>query len=255
MLRSLAFNTLFFVVFVLLGIAMLPAMLLPRRKMFAFVKAWGRINIFLMRHVAGIRLEFRGLDRIPPGPLLVAAKHQSTLETFAVVTVLDDPTFVIKRELMWIPFFGWYSWKAGMIPVDRGAGASAVRRIIELARREVARGRQIVIFPEGTRKAAGAPAAYKSGVGHMYAALDVPLLPVALDTGLFWPRRRFRKHPGTAVIEFLPPIPPGLPRAEAAALVEERIEAATAALIAEARAGRLEVADVNLSETIRSSPH
>jgi 1-acyl-sn-glycerol-3-phosphate acyltransferase len=255
MLRSLAFNILFFAVFVVLGIVMLPTMLLPRRTMFAFAKAWGRINIFLMRHVAGIGLEFRGLDRIPPGPLLVAAKHQSTLETFALVTVLDDPTFVVKRELMWIPFFGWYAWKAGMIPVDRGAGASAVRRIVERAQREVARGRQIVIFPEGTRRAAGAPPAYKSGVGHMYAALGVPLLPVALDTGLFWPRRRFMKHPGTAVIEFLPPIPPGLGRAEAAALVEERIETATAALLAEAAAARLERPGVKLSETINPGAH
>jgi 1-acyl-sn-glycerol-3-phosphate acyltransferase len=255
MLRSLAFNTLFFVVFVVLGIAMLPTLLLPRRKMFAFVKAWGRINIWLMRHVAGIRLEFRGLDQVPEGPLLVAAKHQSTLETFALAAVLDDPTFVIKRELMWLPFFGWYSVKAGMIPVDRGAGVSAVRRIIERSRQEVARGRQIVIFPEGTRRAAGAPAAYKSGVGHMYAALDVPLVPVALNTGLFWPRRRFAKHPGTAVIEFLPPIPPGLPRAEAARLVEERIESATTALLGEAGAGRRAGPGINLSETITSARH
>jgi 1-acyl-sn-glycerol-3-phosphate acyltransferase len=255
MLRSLAFNILFFVVFVVLGVAMLPTLLLPRRTMFAFVKAWGRINVFLMRHVAGIRLEFRGLDNIPKGALLVAAKHQSTLETFALATVLDDPTFVIKRELMWLPFFGWYSVKAAMIPVDRGAGASAVRKIVEIARREVARGRQIVIFPEGTRKAAGAPPAYKSGVGHMYAALGVPLLPVALDTGLFWPRRRFRKHPGTAVIEFLAPIPPGLPRAEVVPLLEERIEAASARLLAEARAARLGRRAVNVPETINPLAH
>jgi 1-acyl-sn-glycerol-3-phosphate acyltransferase len=236
MLRSLAFNVLFFANFIVCGIAMLPALLLPRRAMLACAKVWARISLFLLAHVAGVKLELRG--RIPPGALLVASKHQSALETMALAVALEDPTFILKRELMWIPFFGWYAWKAGMIPIDRGKGSSALKSMTLAAKRMAEEGRQIVIFPEGTRRPPGAPPAYKFGAAHLYAALEIPTLPVALDTGLFWRRRSFIKRPGTAVIEFLEPLPPGLPRAEVLPLLEQRIETATAALIEEAQRNR-----------------
>ncbi len=148
--------------------------------------------------------------KIPSGPLLVAAKHQSLWETFALITLFRDPAYIMKRELMWIPFFGWYTWKAGMITVNRGRGSQALAAMNASARTELARGRQIIIFPEGTRRAPGAEPRYKYGVAHLYADMNVACLPVALNSGLFWPRRSFRRYPGTIRVEILDPIPPGL---------------------------------------------
>ena len=173
-------------------------------------KSWGRTSNWLLRVVAGIRVELRGLEKIPPGALLVAAKHQSVWETFTLFTLFDDPAYVLKRELMWIPVFGWYAWKSDMIPVDRASRGGAVAGMIARARAEFARGRQIIIFPEGTRTAPGAPPAYRQGVVHLYAQAGVPCLPIALNSGLFWPRRKFLRYPGTIVLEVLDPIPPGL---------------------------------------------
>jgi len=155
-------------------------------------------------------------------------------ETFTLLTLFDDPAYIFKRELMWIPIFGWYAWKSDMIPVDRGARGGALAGMIARARVEFARGRQIIIFPEGTRTAPGAPQAYKQGVAHLYAECGVPCLPVALNSGLFWPRRKFLRYPGTIVLEVLDPIAPGLDRATFAQRMEQDIEAATARLIAEA---------------------
>ena len=176
------------------------------------MQAWCRSSLWLTRRVAGIGVEFRGLERIPPGGLLVASKHQSFLETFALIAVLDDPAFILKRELMWIPFVGWFLAKIGMVPIDRGARSLALVEMNRRARAEAAKGRQILIFPEGTRRPPGAEPAYKYGVAHLYRSLGVPCVPVALNAGLFWPRRSFVRRPGTAVIEFGEPIPPGLDR-------------------------------------------
>jgi 1-acyl-sn-glycerol-3-phosphate acyltransferase len=163
----------------------------------------------------------------------VAAKHQSTWETFALLTILDDPTFIIKRELMWIPWFGWYTWKARMIAVDRGARTQALVGMTERARAELVRNRrQLVIFPEGTRRAPGAEPAYKFGVAHLYGEIGVPCLPVALNSGLVWRRRSFLRHPGTVRVEILDPIAPGLGRTEFFERLKNDIERATACLIA-----------------------
>ena len=148
----------------------------------------------------------------------------------------DDFTFILKRELMWIPFFGWYLMKAAQVPIDRKAGSQALAAMNERARAEAARGRQVLIFPEGTRRAPGAPPAYKFGVAHLYANLGVPCLPVAINTGLFWPRRRFMRYPGTAVIEFLEPMPPGEPREVFFDELRRRIEGACERLLREGRA-------------------
>ena len=232
-LRSVAFNILFYSNLVLHIIAALPTFALPRGAFMALARSWGRTSNLLLRVVAGISVECRGLEKIPPGALLVASKHQSVWETFTLVTLFEDPAYIYKRELTWIPVFGWYLWKSSMVPVDRRARGGAMAGMIESARAELARGRQIIIFPEGTRTVPGAPPAYKHGITNLYVATGVPCLPVALNSGLFWPRRRFLRYPGTIVLEVLDPIPSGLDRDAFAARIERDIETATARLIAE----------------------
>jgi len=225
-LRSVLFNVLFYLNLVLHIVVAIPTFVLPRRVFMAIAKSWGHTSNWLLRVVAGVKVEYRGLEKIPPGALLVASKHQSFWEAFTLLTLFDDPAFIVKRELMWIPFFGWLLWKADQVPVDRKAKGGAMAGMIENARKALGAGRQIVIFPEGTRTAPGAPPAYKSGVAHLYAAAGVPCLPVALNSGLFWPRRKFLRRPGTIVLEVLEAIPPGLDREEFAARLEREIEAA-----------------------------
>ena len=231
LIRSVLFNILFYLNLFVYFIAAIPSLFLPYRVVVAFAKAWGRTDLWLLRAVCGIDVEWIGLEKIPKGPLIVASKHQSLWETFALLTLFRDPTFIVKRELMWIPFFGWYIWKARMIPVNRGARTLALAEMTERARIELQRDRQLVIFPEGTRRAPGAEPAYKFGVAHLYAETGVPCLPVALNSGLVWGRRSFLRHPGTVRVEILDPIPPGLGRAEFFERLKKDIEGATARLI------------------------
>jgi 1-acyl-sn-glycerol-3-phosphate acyltransferase len=234
-LRSLLFNLLFYLNLVILLIAAIPTLVMPRRAILWVAKLWGRSTLWLLRTVCGIGVEWRGLEKIPSGGILIAAKHQSTWETFALLTRFPDPAYVIKRELTRIPFFGWYAKHGGMIPVDRGAGKLALGGMMTEARAALAEGRQIIIFPEGTRRAAGAEPKYKFGITHLYAEAGVPCVPVALNSGLFWARRGFRRFPGTITVEFLDPIPSGLERGVFFAKLQNEIEAATARLIAEGR--------------------
>jgi 1-acyl-sn-glycerol-3-phosphate acyltransferase len=233
--RSVLFNILFYLNLTAYLFAALPTLLLPRAAILAMVRSWARTNLWLLRAVCGINAEFRGLERIPQGPLLVASKHQSTWETFALVLLFTDPAFILKRELMWLPLFGWFAWKAEMIPVDRGARSQALAAIAARSQVELARNRQIVIFPEGTRRPPGAEPAYKFGVVHLYAQTGVSCLPVALNSGLLWPRRTFYRHPGTIVVECLAPIAPGLDKQVFADRLQHTIEDATARLIEESR--------------------
>jgi 1-acyl-sn-glycerol-3-phosphate acyltransferase len=243
-LRSLAFNFLFYLNLVLYLIGGIPTYLLPRRVFMAMAQSWGHTSNWLLRVVAGVRVELRGLEKIPAGALLVAAKHQSVWEAFTLLTLFDDPAYILKRELLWIPVFGWYAWKSRQIPVDRGARGAALAGMIAGARQAFFQRRQIIIFPEGTRTAPGAPPAYKQGVVHLYADSGVTCLPVALNSGLYWPRRKFLRYPGTIVLEVLDPIPPGLEPHEFAARLEREIETATARLIAE---GKRELAAAGVS--------
>ncbi|HEY6257155.1 MAG TPA: 1-acyl-sn-glycerol-3-phosphate acyltransferase [Xanthobacteraceae bacterium] len=232
-IRSVLFNLLFYLNLVVLLLAALPTLVLPRGAIRWIVRLWARSNHWLLRRICGITFELRGLERIPEGPLLVASKHQSLWETFALFPLFADPAFILKRELMWLPFFGWYAWKADMIPVDRGARSQALAAIAACAKIELARGRQIVIFPEGTRRPAGAAPSYKYGIVHLYAESAVACLPIALNSGLFWPRRSIRRYPGTIVAEFLDPIPPGLDKQVFSERLQQVIEAATARLVEE----------------------
>lgn len=212
----------------------LPGILLPHRAVMRLVRGWALTSIWLTRHIAGIRVEIRGLERRAGGPLLIAAKHQSALETFALLPLLADPTFILKRELNWIPVFGWWSVKAGMIPVARGRGSAAMQAMAQRARKALAGGRQIIIFPEGTRRPPGAPPSYRHGAAVLYTECGVACQPVAVNTGHYWPRRSWRFRSGHAVIEFLEPIPPGLDHAAFLARLEHAIEPASDRLLAEA---------------------
>jgi 1-acyl-sn-glycerol-3-phosphate acyltransferase len=233
LLRSIVFNLLFYLNLALLLCVALPTLLMPRRAVIEMARTWGRTTLWLLRVICRIEVEWRGLEKIPPGGIIVAAKHQSVWETFALVTLFPDPIFIIKRELMWIPLFGWCAQRGGMISVDRSGGKPALAAMTEQARRAVANGRQLVIFPEGTRRAAGAEPKYKLGITHLYADCDVPCVPIALNSGLFWPRRRFLRFPGTVRVEILDPIPPGLDREAFFERLQHDLEAATARLIAE----------------------
>lgn len=234
-LRSLLFNIAFYINIVLWMILLLPTMLVPRRMFMRGVKIWASTSLWLLRVIAGTKVEVRGREHIPQGGFLVAAKHQSLWETFALLTLFDDPAFILKRELMWIPLFGWYTWKGGSIPVNRKAGSQALVQMMKRAHEEAEHGRQILIFPEGTRRPAGAPPAYKFGVSHLYQNLEVPCLPVALNSGLYWPRRQFIRRPGTIRVEILEPIPPGLPRDVFFKEMQDRIESASDRLLDEGR--------------------
>ena len=232
-LRSVIFNVLFYLNLVVYLLAAMPTLLLPSRYLLAVARGWARANLRLLRVVCGIRADFRGLEKIPPGGLIIASKHQSVWETFALLPYVNDPTFILKRELMWIPLFGWCLWKAGMIPVDRGARGPALAAMTERAKVEVQRGRQIIIFPEGTRRPPGAEPRYKFGVAHLYAETAVPCVPVALNSGLFWPRRSFRRFPGTVVVQVCEPIAPGLDKSDFIARLQDAIENASAKLVEE----------------------
>jgi 1-acyl-sn-glycerol-3-phosphate acyltransferase len=236
LIRSAIYNVLFYLNLGVLLILALPTLLMPRWGILGMATLWGRTSLWLLRVVCGTKVEWRGLEKIPKGGLLVAAKHQSVWEAFALLWLFDDFAFIIKRELKWIPFFGWFTVKGGMIPIDRGAGVSVIPAMIERARQALHEGRQIIIFPEGTRRPVGAEPRYKFGVGYLYDETDTPCLPIALNSGVFWPRRKFLRLPGTIVVEFLPPIPPGLDKNEFFQRLQNDIETATARLLAEGQA-------------------
>ncbi|MGA7373245.1 MAG: lysophospholipid acyltransferase family protein [Methyloceanibacter sp.] len=234
MARSLLFNVLFFVTTTLFVVIGSPFLFTPRSWAMAALKVHARFELFLLRVIVGTKIQVRGRENIPEGACLVASKHQSAWETFALIPIFRDPALLMKRELFWIPFHGWFSYKFQMIPVDRDKGPAALRRMLREARKRIDDGREIIIFPEGTRRPAGAPPDYKTGIVLLYDALGVPCLPVALNSGLFWPRRTVSRRPGTIVVEILPPIPPGLPKAEFLRRLETVIEGASNRLLAEA---------------------
>jgi 1-acyl-sn-glycerol-3-phosphate acyltransferase len=232
LVRSVAFNVLFYLNTLIYLIIALPTFLLPYRVIIAVAKAWGRTNLLLLR-VAGIDYEIRGREKIPKGAIIVAPKHQSAWETFALLPLFDNPLFIVKRELQWIPIFGWLMIKGRMVPVDRSAGSQAIPAMTARARLELGRGRQLIIFPEGTRRPAGAKPRYKFGVALLYAATGVPCVPIALNSGLFWPRRSIRRLPGTVLVEVLDPIAPGLDKEAFFKRLQDDLEAASTRLIAE----------------------
>jgi len=233
--RSLLFNAAFYLSTTLWVIAALPTFFLPYRAIIWIAKSWGRTNLWLLRVIANVDFELRGAEKIPAGPLIVAGKHQSAWETFALLHLFDNPLFIVKRELEWIPLFGWLMIKGRMVPVDRARGREALAVMTARARVELARGRQLIIFPEGTRRPVGAEPRYRFGIAHLYEDVGVPCLPLALNSGLFWPRRTFLRRPGKVVVEILDPIPPGMEKQAFFDKLSGEIEAASGRLVEEAR--------------------
>jgi 1-acyl-sn-glycerol-3-phosphate acyltransferase len=232
-LRALLFNIAFYIDTVIIGILGLPFLLTPRRTAMRFGRFWAQTVLLLLKWTVGLDSEIRGREHIPPGGCLIAMKHQSMWDTLILPPLLGDPAVVIKRELKFVPIYGWYATRAGSIFIDRKGGAGALRRLVGSARRAIAAGRPVVIFPQGTRTAPGLPPQdmpYQPGIAALYRELAVPLIPAAVNSGLYWGRRAFVKRPGRIILEFLAPIPPGLPRRAVMRELETRIETATAAL-------------------------
>ncbi|HEV7157171.1 MAG TPA: lysophospholipid acyltransferase family protein [Caulobacteraceae bacterium] len=230
-LRSLVFTLCFYAVSTVAALAMVPLLLTPRTWITHPMRWWARVVVFLVRFICGVGVEFRGLEHLPDGAALIAAKHQCMFDTIAPLLVLADPAYVMRDSLLRIPFYGWYSVKAGMIPIDREGHARALRAMLAAAKARAAEGRRIVIFPEGTRTAPGAAGDYKPGVAALYRSLGVACVPLATNSGIHWPAHGFVRRPGLVVYEFLEPLPAGLARTEFMALLEARLEAASAALL------------------------
>ena len=235
LVRSILFNIAFYLNTLLQILFYLPLLLLPRKYIWIAVRSWAAGNHFLLKWICGIEHEIIGADKIPTGGAIVASKHQSAWETFTMAAILPDPTFVLKRELQWIPLFGWYTWKAKLIPIDRSARKAALDHVTVIGRERMRANRQLIIYAEGTRRAVDAPPNYKYGVAHLYGELNVPCVPVALNSGLYWPRRSLRFQPGKVRIEFLDPIQPGMEKTEFLKHLEMKIETATNRLVAQGR--------------------
>jgi 1-acyl-sn-glycerol-3-phosphate acyltransferase len=232
--RSILFNFLFYSTSVIAALIGLPLLLGPSRYAVWLMRAVGHWNLWLLRVVAGTTYEVRGLENIPDTACVVASKHQSMWETVSLIAIVEHPALVLKQELLYIPLYGWYVQKARMIAIRRSDGPKALRKMLRQAAAAAEEDRHLIIFPEGTRAAPGARNPYMPGVAGLYSHLDVPCVPVALNSGLFWPRRKLERKPGTIVIEFLPPIGPGLKRPAFMKELESRIETATDKLLLEA---------------------
>ena len=231
-LRSLAFVVWLYLSMALFAVGLSPILLLTYRPAMWVIRGWSKFVLFGLRWIAGVKVEFRGLEHRPVGAALLAGKHQSMLDVIAPFAVLPDNCFIMKKELMPLPFFGWFAWKTKMIAVDRSAHAKALKDMVKQARARFAEGRQILIFPEGTRAEVGAAPDYKPGIAALYRDLDAPCTPIATNSGVHWPAHGFRRHPGVVIYEFLPVIPAGLKRAEFMAQLEEQIETASTAMLA-----------------------
>lgn len=233
LVRSLAFQIAFYGF--LICCLILSAPILPFRPIARRVAVWScRSIVNITRWFGGADLEVRGLENLPPGGVLIAAKHQSAYETFALLTVFPEAVFVLKQELTRIPLFGHFLVQMGMIPIDRSGGASALIAMTRAVAAAAASGHPVIIFPEGTRKQPGAETDYKSGVAMLYRATALACVPVALNSGLFWPRKGFWRYPGTIVFEVLPALPPQMSKRDFLLTLERTIETASDRLVAEA---------------------
>lgn len=226
-LRSLAFNVLFFVWAFVPTLIMLWIILLPKKSVYFWIRAWQNGLGLIERYVMGIRYQVVGRKYIPKGACIIAAKHESVWETCKLHVLFGDPAIVFKEELTRVPIWGWYAKASGMIPIDRGGRTKTLTKMMSAARKASAEGRRIVIFPQGTRVAPHVRKPYKVGVAALYQELKIPIVPMALNSGLFWPKGKFLKASGKITVEFLPPIAPGLSRSEMMRELENRLETAS----------------------------
>lgn len=236
LIRSVLFDLTFYLWTALLSVLALPALLVSRRATIWISELWAIVSLMLLRLIVGLSYEVRGTHNLPTGPVIVALKHQSAWDTVVLWILFKNPSIVLKQSLARIPVFGWYMKRGGAIVIDRSAGAKALKPMVAAARSAVAEGRPIAIFPEGTRTPVGRRGSYQPGVAALYTQLGLPIVPVALNSGLFWGRRSFLKRSGRILVEYLPAIEPGLDRRHVLAELERRIEQATAMLVAESQA-------------------
>jgi len=230
LLRSIIFVIWFYGTMLFWGLIYMPAVLLGHEKyIWHSMRGWGKSTIWGLRWIVGARVVFEGLENVPKGPALIASKHQATLDTVLPVLHVSEPVFVVKKELEKMPVFGFYMKR--MIPVDRDAGAKALKDMLRASRNAIAKGRQIVIYPEGTRQELDAPPDYKPGIVAMYRDLNLPVTPMALSTGLVWNPSGIIRRPGTVTIKYLPAIPPGLSREDFMRELENTIETESQALL------------------------
>lgn len=215
------------------GLGCSPLLLLPSGVAMAVIRWWAKFVLLGARLIVGIRVEFRGLEHRPEGAALIAGKHMSMLDTIAPFAVLKAPAYVLKKSLMYMPFFGWYAWRTRMVAIKREDAAKALKTMVTACRESLAEGRQILIFPEGTRSDPGDDPVYKPGVAALYRDLETPCHLLATNSGQFWPGHGIDRKPGTVVFEFLPPLPAGMKRGEFMAEIKARLESASARLVAE----------------------
>jgi len=209
-------------------------LIFPRGAMARVVDIWAWVLSFGLKLIVGLSFEVRGRENISDGPAIYAAKHQSAWDTFVYFLILKDPSYILKKELLSIPVWGWCAQKYGAVAVDRDGGGAALKKMIADVGDRLKRGMSIVIFPEGTRTRPGDRQPYHPGIAAIYGKLDLPVIPVALNSGLFWGRRDFAKRPGVITVEFLPPIAPGQRRREFMTTLESQVEGASDLLIEEA---------------------
>ncbi len=232
-LKSVLFNILFYTWTAFCSLFFLPVLLLPRGYILKLAKFWINSVVLICKYAVGLEYKIIGQEKLTQRPLLYAVKHQSAWETFIFYELLIGPSVVLKKELLWIPFFGWYLKKLGVIPLSRSKtkGRKDLNKLVRSANRATSQGQPIVIFPEGTRSLPTQKGVYHSGIASLYLHLNIPVVPIAHNAGLFWPRRGFLKYPGTITIEILDPIEPGLSRLEFMRILEEKIEAKTQELV------------------------
>ncbi len=224
-LRSWIYTVLFLAWCTIAGTILLP-WLVTRNTTLMAIRIWVRGIMWLARNVAGVHHRTIGAEHIPDGPCIIGAQHQSSYETYRIFLELRQPVLVLKRELIWIPLIGWYMGRGGMVPVDRGAGASAMRKMLRSTDAALARGDQVVIFPEGSRIPMGVQAPYRPGIAAIYSHCKVPLIPMALNSGPLWGKSRVLKLPGTITFQFLPALPADLRKNELLTALRESVEGA-----------------------------
>ncbi len=233
--RSFLFNVYFHLLFAAMALAGLPLLALPWRWTMRYGRIWVQAVLFGLKVICDLDYRVRDRDTLPSGPCLIACKHQSAWETMVMTALLlGQPSCVLKQELLSLPLFGWYMRHTRQISIDRRGGARALKQMVGMAKEAVADDRSILIFPEGTRTAPGQQVDYHVGVAALYKALDLPVVPVALNSGLFWGRQSFSKRRGVITVQFLKRIPQGLPREEFMTTLRDRIETASDNLAAEA---------------------
>ena len=235
LLRAVAFQLAFWIWSALINLAWLPSLMMSPLATVRGQTIWAKGVMMLLGVLVGIRYEIRGRNNIPAGPVLIAAKHQSAWDTIIFHIIANDPAVVMKAELLKIPIYGWYCRHSRMIPIDRDTGSKAIRAMVDAAKAAAAEARPIIIFPQGTRVAPGVEAPYLPGIAALYRQLGIPVVPVALNSGVFWSRQSIRRRPGTIVLEYLPVIEPGLSRKDFMARLEAAIEPASTRLAETAR--------------------